>query len=717
MHSDIVIENKHFKLVVGSNCHPKSLVHKASGQECLDISEDISLFSVTQPRPYNNELKLAYPNKRTTYQANRIRREENRLFIGFEHIGYEAMVDIKEAPDYISFRLVQFAILPDAFPSYMKLSGAPVESFRLLQLPIKNRTNFGQWLNVVWDDAVAINVLATSPYEIIDVESRNDHKVLTAEALREVKLQGTEAALIVTDTPHLLDAIDRLEQDYHLPLGVQSRRRNEIRMSQYFAANLNPGTVDTHIRYCKQCGYKMMTLYYASVFEGCDYDRCGDYDDDNYQSTYPNGFESLKEMVGKIKAAGIIPGLHFLHPHIGLKSRYVTPVADHRLHKIRYFTLAKSLDLEENTVYVEENPENSATADGCRILQFGGELICYESYTTQRPYCFTGCQRGHLDTYVTEHPLGQIGGILDVSEFGASSCYLDQNSSLQDEIAAKLAKLYRAGFEYLYFDGSEGTNEPFAFHISNGQYRTYQQMQPAPILCEGAAKTHFSWHMLSGGNAFDVFPADTFREMIRQHPAAEAARLVQDFTRVNFGWWGIFDLDLQPDHWEYGNSLATAWNCPAAFQALLPYMEQHPRLNDFLEVMRRWEDVRISGWLTDAQKQQIRTNPLQEHILLINEQREYELTPYTKIATADKDLQAFAFRRNDRSYVTYWHAQGEGKLELPICVSLQEELYEPAEQTCTLPVSHRRYVSSDLPLEKLQKVFETAALLSTQTGG
>lgn len=713
MCSDIILENQHFKLIVGTDCYPKSLLHKASGQECLDISVNIPLFSVTQPRPYNNEIKLAYPNKRTTFQANRLRREGNRLIVGFELIHYEAVVEIKETPDYISFRLEDFIIPPNAYPAYMKLSGAPVESFRLLQLPIKSRANFGQWLNVVWDDAVAVNVLATSPYEIIDSESRKNHRVLTADALREVKLKGTEAALIVSDTPHLLDAIDRLEQDYQLPLGVQSRRHREIRMSQYLAANLNPETVDIHIRYCKQCGYKMMTLYYASVFEGCEYDRCGDYDDDNYQSTYPNGFESLKEMVAKIKAAGIIPGLHFLHPHIGLRSRYVTPVADHRLHKLRYFTLAKPLNLTDDTVYVEENPDNSATADGCRILQFGGELISYENFTTARPYRFLGCRRGHLDTHVTEHPLGQIGGILDVSEYGASSCYLDQNSSLQDEIAEKLAKIYSAGFEYLYFDGSEGTNEPFAFHISNSQHRIYKQMEPAPIFCEGAAKTHFGWHMLSGGNAFDVSPANTFREMIRLHPAAEAERLAQDFTRVNFGWWGIFDLDLQPDHWEYGNSLAAAWDCPATYQALLPYMQQHPRLDDFLEVMRRWEEVRISGWLTDDQKQEIISNQQQEHILLINEHQEYELQPYAQIATTDEKLRAFAFQRGKRSYIVYWHTHGNAMLKLPFPVTLQDELHAPSQETNLLPVGHRRYISSELPIEMLQEAFETA-MLSTE---
>ena len=116
MHSDIILENKHFRLIVGSDCRAKSLLHKASGQECLDTSVSIPLFSVTQPRAYNNEIKLAYPSKRTTFQANRIRREENQLIVGFELIHYEAVVEVKETADYISFRLADFILLPHAFP-------------------------------------------------------------------------------------------------------------------------------------------------------------------------------------------------------------------------------------------------------------------------------------------------------------------------------------------------------------------------------------------------------------------------------------------------------------------------------------------------------------------------------------------------------------------------------------------------------------------------
>jgi len=72
--SDIVIENEQFKLVIGSNAIAKSLILKSTGEECLMPGENIAIFSVTQERPFHNEIKLAHPNKKMTFQANTVYR-------------------------------------------------------------------------------------------------------------------------------------------------------------------------------------------------------------------------------------------------------------------------------------------------------------------------------------------------------------------------------------------------------------------------------------------------------------------------------------------------------------------------------------------------------------------------------------------------------------------------------------------------------------------
>ena len=144
--------------------------------------------------------------------------------------------------------------------------------------------------------------------------------------------------------------------------------------------------------------------------------------------------------------------------------------------------------------------------------------------------------------------------------------YVNQNSNLQDEIAEKLARIYSCGFEFVYFDGSGGTNPPFGFNIPYAQYRVYKKLIPEPAFCEGAAKGHFSWHMLSGGNAYDVFESDVFKQKIAEHPLKAAALAANDFTRVDFGRWDYY-ADAQPYLYEDAKSHAAGFNCPGTLRA------------------------------------------------------------------------------------------------------------------------------------------------------
>ena len=713
---DIIIENTQFRLVAGCDCTAKSLICKENGIELLMPGVKLPLFSLMELRPFNNEIKLAHPNKRMTLQANRLRREGDKLIVGFELVTFEAVVALTITPAYITFTLEDFIVPPKAFGS-LTMDVPPVEEFRLLQLPIKDRKYFGEWLNVAHDDEVAVNVLATSPYPEIDAERREGYRILYGNARRGIKLKGCSTALIVSPKAELMDCIDALEADYNLPRGVQSRRADTINRSIYWTERLTPQNVDAHIAYAKRCGFSMMLLYNDCFFLHENYYT--DYGNYDYRPEYPNGLEDVKAVVGKIRAAGITPGLHILHTHIGMKSRYVTPEADHRLNLTRHFTLSKPLGTEETTVFVEENPEGAVMHEKCRILKFGTELIYYNGYTTEYPYCFTGCVRGYNDTYVKPHDLGTIGGILDVCEHTATSVYLNQNSSLQEEIADKLAALYNVGFEFIYFDGSEGTNPPFDFHVSNAQYRVYKKLKQKPLFSEGAAKTHFGWHMLSGGNAFDLFKPPVFKAKLAEHPAEEAPRMAQDLTRLNFGWWKYF-AEIEPDMYEYGTALAAAWDCPVTMMCDFEAFEKNPRTEDNFEILRRWEDVRAKKWLTPEQKKALR-NTEQEHILLRNGEGEYELLPYDRITDAaggDARLSAYVFRRAGKTWVVCWHNKGEGILNLPLQGEGIRYLAEvdgealPVEQTETglrLTVSCRRYLCTDMSREEVCRALEKAS--------
>ena len=190
--ADVTIETTTFTLTVGDDAVARSLVVKATGEETLDQRERIALFSSTQTRPFNNEIKLAHPNKRTTYQANRLRREGDRLVVGFHLAPYEAVVKVVEADGYAVFELVDFISDTVNEKQYggLVMDVPPVADFRVVQLPVKNRTNFGDWLNVSWDDKAAVAVIAAEPFADIDHEVRHGFRILRADLARGRRLRG-----------------------------------------------------------------------------------------------------------------------------------------------------------------------------------------------------------------------------------------------------------------------------------------------------------------------------------------------------------------------------------------------------------------------------------------------------------------------------------------------------------------------------------------------
>lgn len=711
----IVLENSIFSLTIGENAIAKSLIYKKTGEELLSFDEDISIFSLTQLRPFNNEVKLAYLNKQTEYAANKIEKYGNTLTVSFEIIPAKAVVTYEVKENYITFTLTDL-IYPEGAYGSNCMDLPPVEEFGLLRLPIKHRKYFGQWINAVWDDNASVAVIAATPETLIDSEKHRNFRTLTADLKKEIKLKGCTAALIVSGgRDAFLDSVDAMEHDFALPLGVESRRSPIINRSIYWTDRLTPENIDEHIKYAKMGGFECMLLYYECmcpyVYPDWSYGTCADY---SFNESYPGGIEDLKEVIGKIKAAGITPGLHFLHTHVGNLTKYITPVCDGRLNLVEHYTLAESVGLGEEDIYVYENPKNALKHKKRRVLQFGGELIHYEGFTETPPYKFYGIKRGYWKTNVTAHEKGDRGGILDISEYAGSSAYINQNTDLQDEVAEEIAKIYDCGFEFIYFDGSEGTNAPYEYHVPNAQYRVIKKLASAPKFCEGAAKAHFGWHHLSGANAFDIFPTDIFKDMIDEHPLKEAVHMAEDFTRINFGWWAFYE-DTRRDVYEYGTSRAYAWDCPITIQCRLDPFKAHARTPDILEVIRRWEYARKNNLFAD--KKELLKVPGKEYTIFINESGEYELIPYVQVKDAfsgDASMTAFVFERDKKAYALIWHNTGSAKVEIDLCdATYEKEIGKPMaiekrDGKIRIEVCEAAYLSASVSLDTLTEALKNA---------
>lgn len=712
---DIVIENSEMRLVIGSDAKAKSLIYKATGEECLDTDAIVPISGITEYRPYDNELFLTYPAKERTFWSDTAYLDGDKLMVGYETIAYTATISLNITDGYIGFKLTHLDYVVEEMGVKRRTD---IDEFVLMQLPIKKRKHFGEWLNVMWDEDLAVNLLATDMYAKIDARQDKKYNLLYAAMESQVKLMDVGAALITTKTDNLLDRIDRLERDYDLPLGVEGRRSEHYPYSYYELRGATPETIDEHIAYAKKGGFRMMVIYYPDFST-----TMGHFP---WNKDYPNGMEDLKKVIGKIKAAGMIAGFHIHYNKVERHDAYVTPVPDPRLNLVRMFTLSKPITTESTEIFVEENPEGCTLAKDRRILKIGNELITYENYTTTPPYKFTGCERGALNTTKYAFDYGFKFGLLDVDTW-VKFIRVDQNTSIQEELAQNIAYLRNeSGIDFVYFDGAEDVHTPYWYNVSRSQMKVYEKLDPKPLVSEGAIKSHFGWHILTRGNAFDIFLPEHIRPATDRYPLAAAEYIAQDFTSINFGWMGTTapsdrTIGMQPDMYEYVCSRGTAWDGPISIVAKLNELRNHPRTDDNLEVMKNWEDARIQGYFTAEQKEELKRRG-QEHILLRDEKGNFEMLPYEEIqepAGKGKDVKAFVLERKGKAWLVYWHIRGEGTLTLdvnPSEVKLYSKIgkrasFKKAKGQVILPIDNRKYVEfNNKTIDEVKALVKQAVL-------
>jgi hypothetical protein len=725
---DVIIENEEMRLIILSDGTASSLIHKPTGEECLmafSIALDINY------SPYDDVYKTnLLPVGDREFTADSVFLKDDQLTIRFDIVDIDVIVNVDIKPQYIHFMIKDIVYNENKSKQqpYRKFIVPRVDEVWFLRLPIRNRTNFGNILNVMWDDQLAVNLLGSDPYARVDSEQGEGYRILEAGSTNEVKLKGVGGCLVTTFTDRILDNIAQVEEDFALPQGVRNRRREESNSSTYWSSEVNPENIDKHIEYAKKAGFRTFYIKDSSFSK-----TRGHYE---WRSEYPNGIKDLQAVVKKIEGAGLTPGFHILYNNAGTNDKYVTPIPDNRLNLRRHFTLAAPLDKDDTTIFIEENPLGVTLKEHCRVLKIGEELVSYSDYSSSVPYKFTGCNRGVFNTKPVSHSVGYKFGLLDLfvvdEDVIPKFVTYNQNTSIQQEVAERLAEIYQeAGFRFVYYDGSEMTHPPSWFNCSKAQWEVYKRLIPEPIFAGGSAMSHFSWHMLTRGNHYDShsWAPEVMKESIKKFPAAQAPLMANNFTASTFGRYKYFvpaedTVGIQPDMLEYLTSRAAAWDSPWILKGRLDELDAHPRTSDNLEVIRRWEEVKAQKWLTDEHKRMLR-NLDQEHLLLVNKQKEFELVPYEQIEDVAKginEVRAFVFIRNNELYVVYWHISEDKALVLPVGheeITLLEELGQEMEvesgkdgNSVILPVGRRRYVKTDqISKKELVAAFRNADIL------
>lgn len=711
--AEVVIENQEFRLAITDDGLVSSLVYKPDNRECLSTDVKIPVCAITQYRPYDNENFLMYPAKPRSFPSNKAWMNGDTLVVEFSDTYDIAKIKVDVTPAYISFDLVDRDYRIEDYGVKRKTE---LDEFKLLQLPLTDMKRFGEWLNVMWDDSVAVALVATAPTTFVDGDRRNAHTVLSTSTMSAVKLYNSGAALIVTHPERLLDRIAVLEEDFDMPRGVESRRGEHYLKSYYELRGVTLENIDRNIELARKAGLKTMVVYYPDFARAC-----GHFE---WRDEYPGGLDDLKEICRRITDAGMIPGIHIHYSKIAVTDPYIcdgTP--DRRTNVVSRYSLSKPVAPDDDTIYVVQLPENVRMEDGRRLLHVDDELIMFTDVKKTEPYAFIGCRRGMYNSTPSAHQAMTDLRHLDVDDWPLF-IRVDQDTDIQREIARRLAEIYSAcGFRFVYFDGAEDVPMPYWYNVSRSQLEVYNALHPAPLYAEGALKSHYGWHILSRGNAFDVFPPERIRQAMRRYTLRCAEQIACDFTSVNFGWVNYLapsekTIGMQPDMFDFICSKALAWDSPISLVANLPEIDRHPRTDDNFLTISLWEDLKLSKSLPPQQKLALR-DPMREFTVIPRCDASPQLVEVTQLTpdslNVSDPIRAFAFKKDDTTTgIIYWNCTGESQIILPatdLDIALESFSGEPLQIRRTpdgnliIPASERRILYIPLPYSEAVSLF------------
>lgn len=297
----------------------------------------------------------------------------------------------------------------------------------------------------------------------------------------------------------------------------------------YLFADLRYATTDDWIDLARRGGFSTIHLHGW-------WERLGQYPVN--RTLFPRGLDDLRSCVERIHAAGLRAGIHTLTACIPPNDPWIAQEGNTNLLAFKTYTLAAPVTRETTEIYVVEPPWErhdvvfTYSGNG-NALRIGTEIVQYTGVRRERPYAFTGCKRGAFSTTPQRHLKGEK---VDYLQQRYIAFYPDPDSTLADDLASCIAKVFRTGrLDQIYFDGSEGMMSRYG--IDAMRHKIFKRLQtPTNTLVEASCHGAHNWWFHSRIGAWDhpVWGAKRFHD---RHIRSTVLARKTDLLEPQMGWW------------------------------------------------------------------------------------------------------------------------------------------------------------------------------------
>jgi len=583
----IVLENEVCRYEIGADGKNRAVVALAEGKDYIEPGQPFMLAGQGQK----------------VFTASKVELGGDGLTVSFGSSGIQVRARVEIRPRYLILAIE-------------KLGGPAVDWLQLCNLKVRIHKHVGGLVNAAWDERFAMCALALN-----DRTDCGSHGVPTARAYREFGIEGAKVAILAVPTGgpdpagKLLDAIEIVELEQGLPHptidGVWIKRAPQRFASYLMIGGISAKNVDQVIEFAKGgFGCVELTTWNRST---------PSYEPDPHQ--FPGGLAELKQVTGKIHAAGLQVGMHCMQGMVGWGPKddpYLVPKADPRLLQDRRAALAAAIDVKATTIAVRE-PLDGWPEQGDLYLE--GELIRYGKRTAS---AFTECQRGLYGTTVAAHPEGaKVGRLVNCFPIWGFTVYCpDIHSTMIDEICDRIARVFNeVGADMSYFDGGEEVLVQPPYWRNQGRFALgVQRRLKRPVILEGnALYTHLSWHVISRGSpSYDPIYFGRRAYTLRfkgQNPANWANNLLTG----DVGWFAPHTHSpatdaVTPDEVMLLCLKAVGGKAPISFHSDANNLWANKRMPEMLDIIRTCDELKRRDYFTEQACAEL-ARPMAEHVL------------------------------------------------------------------------------------------------------
>jgi len=591
----IKIENRYVTYVIGDDARNLRFVDRAAGRDCLQAAPGSACAMV---RKAGRE-----------YAASSAVFDNACLSLEFAGARASAVIRVDIKPCFVVFTV--------------ELVAGDADELVFVNLPTS--------LQVKADEPFSAGTLALNLQTNVE-ELPGPQQHLWAACYRRFGLAGAQAGLVTCPYSEMRAALKEMVASAtgvpHSSLGGPWAMDSDLPYGSYLFGDPTEQTVDGWIELCRTLGFTQI-------------DICGSLNYGDYQpfpNLYPNGRRSVKAVIDKLHAAGILAGLHTMSFSIDKRCAWVTPVPDPRLAKEQTYTLASAIGASDTALGLVEPTTDLPRFIGYLVrrsmtLQIDNELIEYSVVVDHPPYGVSGCKRGACGTKPDAHARG--APVHHLKE--CWGCFLpDGDSTLFGEVANRIATVINeCGFDFTYLDGLDGAHviggEENRWHYGTKfAFEVYRQFQ-RPTMMEMATFHHHLWFVRSRMQAWDHAVRGHKAFIDRHCLSNEGCRRI--FMPRHLGWSRVLAWVDQEHEVTFDDDVDYMWckglgtDAGYSLQSISPETyASEPWLHQVAPIVNNYETLRRRKYFPEPVKQKLR-EPGAEFTLRHAPDGEWEFLP------------------------------------------------------------------------------------------